>query len=181
MGAPNNDKFETDPTVEENSREIKLRQGLLTVPISHLDPRRALHLPPTASVAEAVDLMNRENIGAVLVVAGIGADVRLVGIFTERDVLTKIAGRGLDFTKIRVEAYMTRDPETLGVDAKVAYALNMMVVGGFRHVPLVDRDHRPVAMISVRDIVEYMVELFPKDILNLPIDPNHEAHNQFGG
>ena len=76
---------------------------------------------------------------------------------------------------------MTRDPETLGVDAKLAYALNMMVVGGFRHVPLVDKDHRPVAMISVRDIVEYMVELFPKDVLNLPIDPEHETHNQFGG
>ncbi len=181
MGAPNNEKFETDPVVEENSREIKLRNGLLTVPISHLDPRRAVTLPPTATVAEAVELMNHENIGAVLIVGGVGAEVRLAGIFTERDVLKKIAGRGLDFTKIRVESYMTRDPETLGVDAKLAYALNMMVVGGFRHVPLVDKDHRPVAMISVRDIVEYMVELFPKDVLNLPIDPEHETHNQFGG
>lgn len=177
MGAPINEKFETDPVVEEGSREIRLRQGLLTVPISHLDPRPAVSMSPSATVREAVDLMNKEGIGAILVANG----DRLVGIFTERDVLRKIAGRGLDFTTITIGQFMTPDPETLGVESKVAYALNMMVVGGFRHVPLVDRDHRPVAMISVRDVVEYIVDLFPKDVLNLPIDPEHETHNQFGG
>lgn len=177
MGAPLNDKFETDPFVEENSREIRLRQGLLSVPCSKLDPRAAVSLLPSATVRQAVDLMNQEGFGAILVTEG----ERLVGIFTERDVLRKIAGHGLDFNQIFIGDYMTRDPETLGAGSKVAYALNMMVVGGFRHVPLVDKEHRPVGMISVRDIVEFIVELFPKDILNLPIDPEHETHNQFGG
>src|SRR5262245_14843974 len=103
MGAPINEKFETDPQREEESREIRMRQGLLTVPISHLQPRPALSLAPSATVAEAVRLMNEEKVGALLVVD----DQKLVGIFTERDVLRKIAGRGLDFTTISVGQYMT--------------------------------------------------------------------------
>jgi CBS domain-containing protein len=121
--------------------------------------------------------MNREKFGALLVTrAG-----RLTGIFTERDVLNKIAGRGLDFSTIVVKTYMTPDPETLGLDDMIAYALNMMSVGGYRHVPLVDGDHRPVGMVSVRDVVEMIVENFPKDVLNLPPDPGHETRSEYGG
>lgn len=177
MGAPLDENLETDPVLEESSREIQLRQGLTTAPISSLHPRPAVTVTPRSTVDEAVRLMNHEKIGAVLVTE----DDRLVGIFTERDVLRKIAGRGLDFTRIYVADYLTPDPETLRIDHKVAYALNMMVVGGFRHVPLVDRAHRPVGMLSVRDIVEYMVELFPKDILNLPSDEEHETRSPYGG
>jgi CBS domain-containing protein len=177
MGAPVNDRFETDPEHEKESRETRVRQNLLTVPIQSLQPRPAVTVSPRTSIAEAVSLMNREKIGAVLVVNL----EKLVGIFTERDVLTKIAGRGLDFTQIFVADYMTADPETLRVESQMAYALNMMAVGGFRHVPLVDDAHRPVGMISMRDIVEHIAELFPKDVLNLPIDPDHAPKNQWGG
>jgi CBS domain-containing protein len=169
--------FETDPFAEEDSREVKLRRGLLTAPITLLDPRPAVTVGRRTSVADAVTLMNRERIGAVLVTE----HARLVGIFTERDVLTKIAGRGYDFSKLAVEDYMTPDPEALEVHARVAYALNMMVVGGYRHVPLVDQKGRAVAMLSVRDIVEFMVEMFPKDVLNLPADPDHEMRSPYGG
>jgi len=171
------DKFETNRDREEDSREIHLRKELLNIPIRALHPREALSVGPDATVAEAVNLMNQEKIGAILVVD----NEKLVGIFTERDVLTKIAGRGYDFNKIYVDQYMTESPETLNVDSKVAYALNMMAVGGFRHVPLVDENHRAVAMISVRDIVGHIAELFPKDVLNLPMDPEHEIHNRWGG
>jgi CBS domain-containing protein len=177
MGAPIDEEFETDPIDEEQLREVELRTGLLTVPLSDLCPRKPITLGPRATVAEAVDLMNHELMGAILVTdAGI-----LVGVFTERDVLTKIAGRKLDFNRIYIEDYMTREPETLEMDAKVAYALNMMVVGGFRHVPIVNKDHEPVGMISVRDIVEHIVEAYPKDVLNLPADPQHEMRSPYGG
>jgi CBS domain-containing protein len=177
MGAPTNDKHETDPFTEADAREVKISQGLLTAPIRSLSPRTPLTVSVDASVATAVDLMNREKIGAVLVVEG----ERLAGIFTERDVLAKIAGRGLDFGKLKVDDYMTPDPEALGLEHKVAYALNKMVVGGYRHVPLVDEEYRPVGMLSVRDVVEFIVELFPKDVLNLPPDPGLEARKPYGG
>jgi CBS domain-containing protein len=58
------------------------------------------------------------------------------------------------------------------VRSSVASALNMMSVGGFRHIPVVDDEHRPVFMIRVRDVVEFIVEAFPREILNLPVGRN---------
>ena len=52
----------------------------------------------------------------------------------------------------------------------IVYALNKMSVGGFRHVPLVDEERRPVGIISVKDIVDYIVDFFPNDVLTLPPD-----------
>ena len=63
---------------------------------------------------------------------------------------------------------MRADPDVLTPEAPMAYALNLMAVGGFRHVPLVDDRRRPVAVVSVRDIVNYLVEWFPDKVLNVP-------------
>ena len=111
--------------------------------------------------------MNEHRIGCVLVVeAG-----RLVGIFTERDVLTKVVTAGRDIDTTPVGEVMTRDPECLTLDDGIAYALNMMSVGGFRHIPLVDADGYPTGMVAMRDIVDYIVDLFPEEVLNLPPSP----------
>ena len=162
---------------EFEEHEAEITRGLLTTAIKHLNPRAAVSVEEGTSVSEAVAIMNREKIGGLLVVR----EGRLAGIFTERDVLTKIAGRGLDFTKIFVGHYMTPDPEALSPEHKVAYALNKMVVGGYRHVPIVDGERRPVAVISVRDVVEFIVERFPAEVINLPPDPDHEMRAREGG
>ena len=62
---------------------------------------------------------------------------------------------------------MIKDPESLPRTAPVSWVLNKMSVGGFRHVPIVDSRGRPVFVVSVRDIVEYLVDAFP-EIHNLP-------------
>jgi CBS domain-containing protein len=169
--------FETDPLREEADREVPLREGFLTIPVRDLIARQPVTMAPSATVGQAVAVMNREGFGAILVVE----HERLVGIFTERDVLRKIAGRKLDFDVITLAQYMTRDVETLGPDAQVAYALNMMVIGGYRHVPIVDGRDRPIGLVSVRDIVEQITLAYPKDTLNLPIDPRLEMRNLDGG
>ena len=66
---------------------------------------------------------------------------------------------------------MTPDPEVLTPDAPIVYALNKMSVGGFRHVPLVDELQRPVGIVSVKDIIDYIVDFFPNDVLTVPPDP----------
>jgi CBS domain-containing protein len=124
---------------------------------------------PSASVAAAVEAMNEGRTGCVLVVRS----DRLVGIFTERDVLTKIVGTGVDIDAAPVATVMTPDPECLTLDDGISYALNMMSVGGFRHIPLVDADQHPTGVVSMRDIVDYMVDLFPEEVLNLPPSPAH--------
>jgi CBS domain-containing protein len=70
---------------------------------------------------------------------------------------------------------MTRNPESLTPDDPIAFAMQLMSVGGFRHVPLVDSDGRPVGILSVKDIVDYLVEHIPGEILNIPPEPGKHA------
>ena len=171
------DSFDEDNLSEFEEREAEITRGLLTTAIRVLNPRSPVSVEEKTTVAEAVALMNREKIGGLLVLRG----GRLCGIFTERDVLTKIAGHGFDYTKIVVGTYMPPDPEALSPDHKLAYALNKMVIGGFRHVPIVDGERRPVAVISVKDVVEFIVDRFPAEVINLPPDPDHEMRARDGG
>jgi len=124
---------------------------------------------PSTSISDAVAAMNDSRTGCVLVTDA----ERLVGVFTERDVLTKIVGRELDIDATPVSQVMTPDPECLTLDDGIAFALNMMSVGGFRHIPLVDGMRRPTGVVAMRDIVDFLVDLFPGEVLNLPPSPAH--------
>jgi CBS domain-containing protein len=76
---------------------------------------------------------------------------------------------------------MTPDPETLKLDDGVAFALNRMVVGGFRNVPIVDENGALVAILSQREVVDYIVSLLPSHVINLPPLPDLEARSEDGG
>ena len=135
--------------------------------LSALQP--AIVLAPSATVREALTSMNREEVSCVLIVE----HDRLVGVFTERDVLTKVMAQALDIDHTPVSACMTRQPTSLEMDNELAYALHEMSLGGHRHIPLVDDQGRPVALVSMRAIVEALIEAFPQEILNLPPSPAH--------
>lgn len=110
---------------------------------------------PDATVQEAAELMLERRIGALLVLR----NERLVGIFTERDVLARVVAKSRDSTKTKVEEVMTRNPDSLPPDATAADALKMMGQQGYRHLPIVDGD-RVVAVLSLRDLYSAMtVEL----------------------
>jgi CBS domain-containing protein len=144
--------------------------ALLREPLNALPVQRAITLSPNASVTDAIRAMQREHRGCVLITDDGTARSKLIGIFTERDVLFRIVDRGRNPAALPIGEVMTADPETLSVHASVAYVLNKMSVGGFRHVPVVDDDHRPACVISVRDVVTFLVDAFPREVLNLPAD-----------
>jgi CBS domain-containing protein len=131
-------------------------------------------VPPDAPVAKAVELMRARQVSAVLVVERARAR-RLVGIFTERDLVSRaLPARG--WAKARVDRFMTRAPEALRARDPVAYAVNKMSVGGFRHVPVVDDAGRPAGIVSAGDVLQFVVELCPEEILNLPPEPELAVH-----
>jgi CBS domain-containing protein len=131
-------------------------------------------VPPDATVAKAVELMRKKRVSAVVVVER-KRSKRVVGIFTERDLVDRaLPAKG--FARAQVKRFMTPAPETLRPEDPVAYALNKMSVGRFRHVPLVDAEGRPAGMISSRDITDFLVELCPEEILNLPPEPALAVH-----
>lgn len=144
---------------------------LVREPLSILPVRQAIVMGPGATVTEAMRAMQREHRGCVVVTDDGTSDSKVTGIFTERDVLFRIVDRGRNPAALPLGDVMTPDPETLPVNSTVAYALNKMSVGGFRHIPVVDEEHRPAFVISVRDVVEFLVASFPREVLNLPDYP----------
>jgi len=140
-----------------------LRQSVRALPARH-----PLLFASQHTVAEAMHAMQKEHRGCVLVTEDGSAETRVVGIFTERDVLFRIIDRGHNPTRMPLAEVMTREPECLPVEASVAWVLNKMSVGGFRHIPVVDREGRPVFVVSVRDVIQLLVDRFPREILNLP-------------
>jgi len=148
----------------------QLDARVLLRPIATLDyPKNPIALPPSTPVGKALETMSSKNLGAVLVVE----EGRVVGIFSERDALRKglWSGKQLDAP---VRKFMTKDPETLTPHDAIAMAMNRMGVGGYRHVPLVDAERRPVGMLVMRDIVRYIARFFPNQALNVPPHSIHD-------
>lgn len=138
-------------------------------PISELpELRPVVCLPSTATVSEAIHEMTEKSVGFIMVVD----DEKLVGVFSERDVLIKVAPVNLDIAATPVADLMTPDPQSLRSTDEQVYALNLMSVGGYRHVPIVDDAGRPVGVVSMRDIVEHIVSQFPDEVLKLPPSPD---------
>ena len=141
---------------------------LLQEPLTLLPSRSPMVFSESATVKDAMQAIQKRHRGCVVITADGSPRSRLIGIFTERDVLLKVIDCGRNPATIPLGDFMTRDPETLALDSKLAWALNMMSVGGFRHLPVTDHEGRPAFIVSVRDIVEFLVESFPSEILNLP-------------
>jgi CBS domain-containing protein len=153
-----------------------IRGAILNTPLSDLTLRTPLVVDALATVVTAVNAMNEHRTGCVLV----QRNDRLVGIFTERDVLTRVIFRD-NIRTMLVDTVMTKNPETLEASSTIAFALNKMSVGGYRHIPIVDRHGKPMGVVSVRDIVDFLVELFPEGVHNLPESPEQGIPKSLDG
>lgn len=173
-------QYEEERIMDERARPPRVLDAqALRVPLTTLELPDPVSVTPGTSVREAVEVMQKGNFGCVLVTNG-GAvkrgDVRtggeLLGIFTERDVLKKIAGKRFDWGKEPVSKFMTERPETVEEDANLAFCLNMMTMGGYRHVPIVDADGLAIGVVSIKDVVGYISGFFEKEVANLPPRPH---------
>ncbi len=158
-------QFDEEASAEVEREQEEIRAALLDDIIAVLSPAAPICLPETATVQEAVGQMLARRQAGVLVVDG---DGRLCGIFTERDVLTRVVGRDLDTRRTPLAAVMTPNPEALTARHRIAYAVHCMSVAGYRTVPLVDEDQRPVGVVTVADVIRWLADLFPEAVLNLP-------------
>ena len=124
------------------------------------------------STNEAIDLLLANKIGAAPVVE----NEALRGIFSERDVLNKILNNQVgDLDAISVKEFMIADPQTAQPEDTLNTAILHMAQGGYRHVPIVDTENRPLGMVSIRDVISYLVEEFPQEVLTLPPRPVRDA------
>ena len=150
-------------TLDADLHEI--RGALFDDTLAVLSPPDPICLGDMVSVQDAVDAMVARRQAGVLVV---DAGTRLIGIFTERDVLRRVVGQGLDPRRTPIGQVMTRDPQALRLRDRVAHALHSMSVAGYRTVPIVDEVGRPVGVVTGSDVIRWLADLFPEEVLNLP-------------
>ena len=110
-------------------------------------------LAPDETVAAAVQIMAERRLGAVMVVKA----SKLVGIFTERDVVLRVVAAGLSPARTKLAAVMTANPDTLAPNDFAREALERIATKGYRHLPVV-KNGRPVGMVSVRDLYAIVVD-----------------------
>jgi CBS domain-containing protein len=129
--------------------------------------RAPVSIAPDVPLDQALAQMRGRG-GDALVVVESG---RLVGILTERDVLTRIFGQDVDGSR-PVRDFMTAEPHSLNAEATLLEAMIAMESGHFRNLPLVDGAGLVVGILRQQDVLEYVAEAFPQEILNLPPRPH---------
>jgi signal-transduction protein with cAMP-binding, CBS, and nucleotidyltransferase domain len=161
---------EFDEAYDDLGREPPALTGdVLDQPIRILEPREAVLVRSSASVA----MLNDRNAGCLLVME----NDRLAGIFTDRDIVRRVLPTGIALGDIAVREYMTPAPEVLSPDDPIAFALNRILNGGFRHVPLLDDARRPVGVVSIRDVVNFVIAHFAAPVQNLPPSPSRSPND----
>ncbi len=130
---------------------LNIGESHFAVSLSEVRTSKPSTVAADATVAQAVAAVAADANGAAVVVEG----HRVIGIFTERDVLKKVAGKPAVLSE-PVTKYMTPDPVLLREDDTMATALHKMGSGNFRHIPLA-RDGQLVAMVSARDILNWLL------------------------
>jgi len=116
--------------------------------LQSMSQRHVLSLGPSASVRDAACVMTRANCGSVLIIDSAGT---MQGILTERDLMTRVLAKGLDADAAAVTQVMTRNPQCVGPEMKVADAVLIMIERGFRHLPIVTEGGRVLGVFSARD------------------------------
>jgi len=95
---------------------------------------------------------------------------KVLGIFTERDILTRVIEQKTDLN-VPIEKVMTANPRVLKTIDSVADAIRLMSEGSYRHIPLVDENENIMGLLGVRDLIQYLAEHYPYEVYNLPPDP----------
>ena len=131
---------------------------ILQESIHHLDPPLADQVNVEVPLADAIAQMQKvtsehyRGTGALLITQ----KGKLTGIITERDLVRRVISQKRDIKCLTAGQVMTAQPETLTAEDPIAFALNLMHLGHYRHIPLVDEENEPVGIITSKDIIKYI-------------------------
>ncbi|MDC1038082.1 CBS domain-containing protein [Candidatus Marinimicrobia bacterium] len=165
--------------LESSDDELEMKEAVrIQDPISSLGLASPLTAEIGTSLKNALNILQQKKQNCLLIVNN-GV---LVGILTERDLLLKVTGKGFDFDVVTVDEFMTENPEYLSSEDPLAYALNKMHIGGFRHVPILNDDRQPIGLISISNIISTIADYFSREIINLPpLDRLVDSDKREGG
>jgi CBS domain-containing protein len=163
---------------EHTERAVEARvPTLVDEGLSLISRREPLTVRPGASLRDCLTLIRKSGVGDSVVVTDEGG--RLVGILTERDIFGQLVGTGVDLDQ-PVETYMNAQPHTLRPDGTVRDAIELMHTGRFRNIPIVDEAGILVGIVRQADVLNFLAEAFPEELLNLPPRPHVAAAKSEG-
>jgi CBS domain-containing protein len=143
-----------------------------------LSRREPVTVEPGTSLADCIAAIQRTGTGDSVFVTG--SDGRLVGVLTERDIFGRIVGGDVDLDQ-PVETMMTTRPHHLHLDETVRDAIDLMQTGRYRNLPLLDDEDHLIGVVRPQDILKYLAEAFPEELLNLPPRPHQLMGKAEGG
>jgi len=141
----------------------RIEDLLKNVRVSDLNLQSDHRIDPSTPLAEVYRAFDEQRHGAAMVCDG----DTVVGIFTQRDVLYRTALEDLD-PQTPISDLMSDRPVTIRLDQTLADAIQAMVEGGYRHIPVVDDDGHQVGLLSSRVILRFIADQYPEAVLNLP-------------
>ena len=155
---------------------MDLREALENETVADIGYRDPVVVQEFEPLGAAIERMRKKKIGCLLVLKG----GRLTGIFTERDLITRVLGKK-DVWDVPIAEFMTAKPTVAHTDEPIHLVLARMLAHGIRHLPVLDAKERPVGTISVESAVHFLAEYHPTTIYNLPPDPGFFTSSREGG
>ncbi len=155
---------------------MSLKEELINEQVAHLDLSGFCQIASGTAVRTALAAMRQNKTNVCLVIKGSS----LVGIFTERDVLTKVA-TAPDKLDVPVDDIMTANPITVAPDSSAADALWLMDEKKFRNLPVVSQNGQILGNMTHQAVISYLAARYPVEVLNRPPRPNHFPLKQEGG
>jgi len=155
----------------------KITSALKESTLARLKLRKPVMVETGSDVSAAIAKMNKTDLGYVLIMD----NDNLIGIFTERDILMKMASIAETGDKT-VDEFMTPEPVTLGINNSIAKAVSQMSAHGYRHLPVMDENgDKCVGLLTSKSIVKFVVDFLPDQVYNLPPTPNQSMLTPEGG
>ena len=155
-------------TIEDILKETKIHQILRP---------KCVNAGPDTTLRQALDLMHREKSGYIVIC---DEHLHVLGMFTERDVLMKVLRKGVDL-KEPVKKYMNTELVELTKADTIGAAIDAMNQYNVRHIPLVDDIGQMTGVLSIRTIANFLSELVPTEVFNLPPKADQTFHTAEGG
>jgi CBS domain-containing protein len=155
---------------------MKIERSLRELAVLELELQAPLVLDSNDCIRDVIEAMSQHGLGYAL----IERKGRLAGIFTERDVFLTILGNTSSLQE-PVADFMTASPARVTGNDPVWRVVVMMHEGGYRQVPVVDKDDRILGCVRHKDIAGYLVNHYTAQVLNLPPDPELIARAPEGG
>ena len=146
-------------------------RNLAVTLVGDLSPRPHATVDVGDAMWKVVDAMKTKGRGAVL----IEENGKLVGIFTERDLVSRVDHADALWSHVIVRDVMTPHPTVVRPGDSLAEALRLLVQGKRRHLPIVDDKGKVTGLLSIRDVLSHIASRFPEDMMNLPPHPDHES------